>query len=211
MVHEHETPASRRKARKVDALLDEAMHLVVEHGIEGLTVARLAKRMDWTKGAMYRYFSGKGPLVAALNERVLVQWSGALDDALRDRDGEPAIDRLQIVVRRYIELAHDEPARFALVSLTLAAPQDLVENLEEATHIPALMALLGRIVTLMDEAQRDGVLGRADPFRRTLQLLFALQGVMQLKKLARFHPEAFDTRALAAQTAADLLAAWEAT
>ncbi len=209
MVHDEETPAQIRRAEKTDALLDEAMQLVVEHGIEGLTVARLARRMKWTKGAMYRYFSGKGPLIAALNERVIVRWTHQLDETLAQCAGEPVLAQLSAAVERYIDLAHDEPARFSLVSLTLAAPKDLVENVDEASHIPAMMTLLGRIVSLVDAAQQTRALTTGDPLGRTLQLVFALQGVMQLKKLARFDAVAFDTRALAARTAADLLVAWE--
>ena len=74
-------PAARRRARTLTALLDEALRIVEEHGLDGLTMAALAERMDYTTPALYRYFASKGALVAELNRRVLSDVRGALSAA----------------------------------------------------------------------------------------------------------------------------------
>ncbi|MEZ4318610.1 MAG: helix-turn-helix domain-containing protein [Myxococcota bacterium] len=197
-----------RREQKVSEILDTALDLVVEHGMDGLTVGALADRLDWTKGAMYRYFASKDQLVAALNGRVIAEWSEAADVVLDP--SEPALDQVLAVLDRFVDLAHERPAQFGLVSLTMADPRNLVAQIDDATHIPAMMGLLGRIVQLVARAAEQGALAPGDPFARTLQLVFALMGVLQLKKLSRFDALAFDTRSLARRTSRDLLAAWAA-
>lgn len=195
-----------------EELLDAALSLVGEGGLDALTVTRLAERMGWTKGAMYRYFPGMGPLVAALNARVLDRWSAAADAAI-ERAGLPAdapLERLSVLVDTWIGLACDEPDAFGLIAITLADPRTLVADPADAVHVPALVSLIGRVADLLGRAASAGQLTPGDPRVRALQLLFAVQGVVQLRKLARFDPVLFDPRPLGAATARDLLRAWGA-
>ena len=48
-------------------ILDAAMALVIEGGFEGLSMRALARRVELTPGALYRYFDGQDALIAALN------------------------------------------------------------------------------------------------------------------------------------------------
>ncbi|MCA9555215.1 MAG: helix-turn-helix transcriptional regulator, partial [Myxococcales bacterium] len=59
------TPAARREARR-QAIVDEALALVTEGGFEALTLQRLAGRLGYAVGALYRYFPSKEALLAAL-------------------------------------------------------------------------------------------------------------------------------------------------
>jgi TetR/AcrR family hemagglutinin/protease transcriptional regulator len=200
--------ARRRREKKIELLLDTALVLVGERGLEGLTVGALAARMDWTKGALYRYFRSKDQLIAALNGRVIRSW-GERAAAVRD-PGSPPLDQLRTSLDAWMDLAYERPAEFALISLTMADPRQLVEKPEDATHVPALLGLFSDVARLLELAAERGELEPGASWARSLRLIFALQGVLQLKKLARFDAELFDARALARSTASDLLSAWGA-
>src|SRR5512146_1893863 len=72
MVHaESRTPRERRHDENLRRILDEAMRQVEEGGFGALSVNKLAAAVDYTPGALYRYFGSKDALISRLIERVL--------------------------------------------------------------------------------------------------------------------------------------------
>lgn len=209
----HEDAGERRKARRrrarIEELLDEGLHLVAEEGLDALTVSRLARRMDWTKGAMYRYFRGKDELVAALNARVLDRWTEVAGRAI---DGlEAPQQRLEALVTALIGLSGREPHAFGMVALTMADPRNLVADPGDAVHIPQMMGLLRLVTVEIEAAQELGELTPGDPLARALRLVFSLIGVLQLRKLERFGRATFAADAHAEAVFRDLVTAWSAS
>lgn len=186
------TPRSRRRERTFDAILDAGLALVADGGLDALTIGRLAERVDLTPGALYRYVSGKDALVAALNARVLNGWSAQLDQAAaRVQADDGALVRALLPAHLYVRVAHDQPAHFALVAITLAEPRVLVADPADAVHIPALRALLARFAVGLAGAVPD--VGPA----HAVTLMLGITGVLQARKLARFDAQLFDAQALA--------------
>ena len=60
------TRRARRRAARRQEIVDAAMQLVLEDGLDGLTIARLAKEVDAAVGAIYRYFDGKEAVIVEL-------------------------------------------------------------------------------------------------------------------------------------------------
>lgn len=211
MVYEdlNEQRKARRRQARIDELLDEGLLLVAEEGLDALTVARLARRMDWTKGAMYRYFRGKDELVAALNARVLDRWSQAAREAVEGLDAP--LDRLEALVGSLRLASAREPHAFGMVALTMADPRNLVADPADAVHIPQMMGLLRLVTVELERAHHDGLLTPGDPLARALRLVFSLIGVLQLRKLERFGRATFSADAHADAVFKDYLAAWGAT
>lgn len=58
-------------ATREEHLLDEASRLLIAQGFDGLTLDRLAAATDFSKGLMYKHFTSKEDLVAALAIRSL--------------------------------------------------------------------------------------------------------------------------------------------
>jgi len=60
---------------RVDRIIEAALDQAEEHGVPGVTTASLAHRLEFTEAALYRYFPGKGAILAAaldyLTERLL--------------------------------------------------------------------------------------------------------------------------------------------
>ena len=62
------TAQGRRRIRNRQAILDAALALIEVSGIDGWSMRELAERVDYTPGALYRYFDGKAALLAALTD-----------------------------------------------------------------------------------------------------------------------------------------------
>jgi AcrR family transcriptional regulator len=61
-------------AMREAAIVNTALDLAEERGVTGVTTAALARRLQFTEAALYRYFPGKGAIIAAalrnLSERL---------------------------------------------------------------------------------------------------------------------------------------------
>lgn len=62
-------PRQARSRATVDAMLEAAAQVLIEHGYEAATTARVAERAGVSIGSLYQYFPNKEALVAALVER----------------------------------------------------------------------------------------------------------------------------------------------
>jgi len=60
-------PRAQRRAQ----ILDATEALMVEHGIQAVTMARIADAVGLTPGALYRHFRSRGAIVAAIVDRDL--------------------------------------------------------------------------------------------------------------------------------------------
>ncbi len=76
------TPRSQRRQQKVQDILDAAMALVIDRGIESLTIQALAHDTNCTPGALYRYFGSKDEILAALDVQVLEHFARIFDRSL---------------------------------------------------------------------------------------------------------------------------------
>lgn len=71
-------PKQRRARERVSTLLDAADLLLQEVGVEGFAMAEVARRAGAAQGSLYRYFSSREALLAALHERQLQHLEGVI-------------------------------------------------------------------------------------------------------------------------------------
>ena len=198
-------PADRRRARTLSALLDEALQIVREQGLDGLTMASLAERMDYTTPALYRYFPSKGVLIAELNRRVIADVRTALSEAWAE--AEDPLAAVSATAEVLYALATERPAAFGLVTLSLADPRFEIEEARPA-HAPELEAMVMALSAHLAEAEAAGQISSGDPAERALRLLFGVLGTLQLRTLERFEAR-IDTRGVVLGLAKDLIAGWQ--
>ena len=83
----HQTPRARRRDANLARILDAAMELVAGGGLEALSMGRLAAAVDYTPGALYRYFPSKDALLARFDHEyctdLLRRAGGNLSQAAR--------------------------------------------------------------------------------------------------------------------------------
>jgi AcrR family transcriptional regulator len=215
MIHT-EPPAGRPSARRRDAnlgrIIDAAIALVAESGLDGLSMARLAHAVDYTPGALYRYVDSKDALIAVVVGRILVDLRTALDQAVAARPVRSTpLTRVFALVRGYRSFVRREPHRTGLLALALAEPRILVADAEHTqTTARAVVAALTPMADAVTAAVAAELLTSGNPIERTLCLFAMLHGLSQLPKLARASPTAIDVDHLSISGTRSLLIGWGA-
>lgn len=213
MLHDQErAPRARRRDANLARILDVAAEMVAEGGLESLSMNRLAAAVDYTPGALYRYFDSKDALLSKLVLRILTDVRATLDRAvalLPDR-ASPLAKTLALAAG-YRAFARLEPHRFALLAMTLAQPRVLLEAPKDVEPVARMMmAALQPLASSLDEAAAQGLLSKGDAIERTLSVFALLEGALLLRKQARRAPGLVDVDRLAVHGTKSLLVGWGA-
>ncbi|HRG94777.1 MAG TPA: TetR/AcrR family transcriptional regulator [Polyangiaceae bacterium] len=214
MVHELvRTPRARRHDDNQRRILEAAMGMVEREGFAGLSLHKLAAAVDYTPGALYRYFGSKDALYAQL---VVLALADARAHLERGRARLPAdaspLAAVLADARAYREFARATPERFGLLATTLADPRVLVEDDGAAEPIIAsMMATLQGVASALSAATEGGALSAGDPIERTLCLFGLAQGVLQMEKQASRAAGVIDTERLLLSGVRALLVGWGAS
>ncbi len=216
-----DSPRARRRAQRTEAILEAATEIVVDGGLDGLTVHRLADRLDLTVGALYRYFRGKDAIVAALQRRAAERFGRLLELALRARRDAVAIDEpeeraladLLVVADLYAGLARVAPAEFAVHAALLGDPRVLVDDDDAVGSVGAILALVVRIGELFGAARACTALAADDAgdLDRAISYLTGLHGVLSLRKVTRLAAVTVDPERLGRTLTRTLLLGWGAS
>lgn len=204
------TPAStdKRKVRhdkKRDAYLAEAMGLVVQDGMGGLTIARLANRMNASVGAVYRYFDSKEALVVGLQEMAIADFHHFMLARLASAEARlsgvspqaRALVRLMIAVSAYIEHASSSPRPHRLVDTFLSFPEAVLSD-EEARSIGErlLAPILSAFAGLLEEAVAARAIEPGNNVQRTYLAWAFVHGLDHFHKRDRISPIELQVKAL---------------
>ncbi len=214
------TPSRRDRNRlaRHREYLDTALRIATEEGLHALTMQRLASEVDAAVGTVYTYFPSKGALVAEVQREAVDRLTGSyllLRPVIEERvaDLDPATAALAHLVGF---------ARFCIESVdTLAQEQRLLQQLmydadqmvpteEGARVLPTVLRLLDLARERLEAAAVAEALRPGDPMDRTVVLAAALNGVLQVGKLARWDADLLDGARLARMLIDDLLGGWGA-
>jgi len=218
-VHSLKTPRQRRREANFERILDAAMELVVTGGFDGLSMHKLAKKLDYTPGALYRYYASKDVLIAALTTRLIEGFGGVLSRTGALVPEDAFLQQVLVALMTYRDLAHAAPNRFGLLSLLLADPRHLVPNeLAAASPRQAMSEVLGPLVIALRDAQEAGLLASGDApesspgdaAERSVVLFSAVHGLLQLRKQEARVPVVSDLERLVLVSIRSLLLAWGA-
>ncbi|TVQ96716.1 MAG: TetR/AcrR family transcriptional regulator [Deltaproteobacteria bacterium] len=214
---ESATAAADPRARRRDLvrlhILEQAADIVLEEGVDALSMRRVAERAEYTVGALYRYYPSVDALIADVTLQVLERLAEAFARAVEaEATGLRAVCRLIDVYRGF---AVEDPHGFALLTTLVATRRFLVEDAERVGEIAlAVRGAFAPLQEALDQAVSDGDLdpppAGAGPAARPLALFAALQGALQLHKLARRAPGLVDADATALEVVVALLIGWGA-
>jgi len=207
------TPRARRHDANVERILDAAFELIADGGLEALSMARLAAAVDFTPGALYRYFASKDALLSRLVTRTLEDLRGTLDRAIEQlADRTSPLARVFALAHGLRAFARREPHRFGLLQMTLAAPRIVLEAPKDAEPVvQVLLAALQPVGAALADAVTAEQLDPGDVAERTLCVLALLQGVLLMRKQARYAPAVLDVDRLAVRGIRGLLLGWGAS
>jgi AcrR family transcriptional regulator len=194
VIHESSSPRRQRsRDRKVEGILATAMDMLLEGGIDGLTVVGLAERLELTPGALYRYFPSKDALLVALQARALEVVAKRYREErersskrLPSKETVAPLCELLGVARFYLALPKDEPRIFRTLSLNLAAGKNFVDDEGVAPLIAPLRQLFADLSEAFKRAAKAGALSKGDPLEHAVVYWSALHGAALVDKLDRF-------------------------
>lgn len=167
----------RRSAERLTRILDACAELLEEAGYEELSTRDVAVRAGVPIGSVYRFFSNKRAMAAALAHRNLDRYAERVAARLAAREPAPVVD---VVLDEYLAMKRTVPG-FALVDFGVpASAESLDGDPDDASghlvnHVVAdricglLAAHLGRGA---DDALRRKVLVAVEATDALLQLAF---------------------------------------
>jgi len=165
------------------ALLDAALELIEEHGVNGFTLREVARQAGVSHAAPYHHFADKSALVEAL----AVESFQALASALQEATAIPsttALEHLMALGRAYVRFALEHPAAFRLMyrpELRTSLASEKEEQIQSLSSIDkagleAYQLLIDGIVA----CQQSGSVASGDPVPLTLTAWCTVHGLATL-------------------------------
>jgi AcrR family transcriptional regulator len=176
---ERRSQAERREEAEA-RLLQAAIAMVAERGLERVTLADIGEAAGYSRGLPAHYFGSKAGLIVTLAQRLVAGFGQALD---RVELHTPGLERLTGIVRFYLDSARKDPvgAKALLVLLADGLNNDLVrEPLAElnARSVKAFEANLAAAIE-KGEARAD-----IDVRAQAILILATLRGAVSQWQLA---------------------------
>jgi len=138
-----------------DAVYQAAVSVLLEHGVDGMTVDRVAAATHIAKATLYNYFPSK----RALLELVLLRSIGPVLDALAviAASDRPALEKLEQQLRAFVDDAAD---RMSLLAFLLR--DEKVRGLIHSADWKAREIAIRHFATVIQQGVHEGVFRVAD-------------------------------------------------
>ena len=203
----------RNRLARHSEYLQTALQIATDEGLAAVTMQRLAADVGAAVGTIYTNFPSKGALVAEVQREAIdritasyLQLRPAIDERVADLD--PSVAALAHLVgfaRFCIESVDTLPQEQRLLQQLVFDAEQIVPTEEGARVLPTVLRLLGLARERFVVAQDVGAVAPGDAMERTVVLAAALNGVLQISKLARWDADLLDGTRLARRLVDDLL------
>ena len=163
-----ESPSRRRPSATPAEILKATQALLLETGIEGVSIRRVSERCGYSAPTIYHHFGDKRGLIDALLEerfRVIHELMAAIPS-----DGDPA-GHLRKMAQAFVRFAVENPSHYQL----LMAP-----GLANVEAVPSAEAARALAKSALEKLAAQGTLATSD-IDAAFQVLWAvLHGVISL-------------------------------
>lgn len=163
----------RERDEMRERILETAMRLFVDEGFERVTMRRIAAEIEYSTGAIYRYFEGKDAIYLALRRRGFDLF---YQEQLGTREIEEPLERLRAHCRVYLSFALANPEYYDLMFI-MKAPMRLVRESGEWAETVRSLDLARDDVELCME---KGYIPKEDLDVATLKTWALLHGIVSL-------------------------------
>ncbi len=200
-------------------MLDAAMAIALQEGVDKLTIAHLARRLDAAVGALYRYFPSKSALMMAMQRRAIEALRGDLEQTFARAEAAfpdaaapvRALAAAMLIVPSYLADATAQQARHNLIDRVLSVPEPVLSD-DHARDVDEVLRPIIELVSVRLQGAVDlGAINAGDPAQRT-HLLWALShGLDHFRKRDRIQPPALRVDMLVGHGLRALFIGWGAT
>jgi AcrR family transcriptional regulator len=207
----------RKRQERLQLILHRALELILSEGLDALTMQKLAERLDYAVGALYRYFDSKDTLLAALQRQVLTEFNQiflqtdqlAQEQFKQTKTDLLALTRLYLAAEIYSALRQYSPIRFHLLNEMIVSPREQLSLKEGLQVMQVALPLLKHIESLFQAAEKSQALNPGKANQRGIILWTSIQGLIPLSKLTRFVP-GYPLKDLQTELLKTLLLGWGA-
>lgn len=161
-------PTSRRPYHHGDlrqALIDAALELVEEGGIDRVSVREAGRRAGVSPAAPFRHFASKVELMTAVAEEAMRRFRAEIDSELARVADLDALSRFRALGTAYLRWAVRSPAHFEVIStrraIDFGASEILMRTNEEIRAIMAALLREARDAGLLRVGDTDGLVLQA--------------------------------------------------
>ncbi|MEQ8347358.1 MAG: TetR/AcrR family transcriptional regulator [Sneathiellaceae bacterium] len=135
-----------------DRLCAVAERLFARHGVAGVTMRQIARELDYSQTAAYRYFENKDEILAAVRASAFNRFADRLDAGRTGRG--PRADA-RAMGRAYLRFAVDEPDAYRLIFDVQQPDTGLYPDLAAAAA-RARACMTGYVRALVEAGELDG-------------------------------------------------------
>jgi AcrR family transcriptional regulator len=128
-----------------NALLEEAVRVLAEGGVETFTLRELARRVGVNHRAVYRHFEDKRALLAAVAEEGYRLLAASMQRAVEESGAEDTTERVLAAAKAYVVFGVAERARYEVM---------FGPRLNEDERFPALEEAIFQTVRLLSRELR---------------------------------------------------------
>lgn len=211
---------SQKRFKKREAMLDAAMSIVLDQGVDELTIAALAGSLSLSVGALYRYFDGKETIMVELQKRALLRFHDRLkqdveraqvwgqDQGLDSRDAR----LLELVCAAHVFNRDDtrHTGEHHLMRAIMNTPDEVL-SLKDAIDVDLLIQpLLATIIETIEAVVEQGILEPSDTLMRSYTFWAVVQGTDTFIKRDRFQPPEYHAVHIISYAVSTLLYGWGA-
>ena len=173
-------PKSKRRVRPRSyhhgdlrtALVQEALSILREEGLEALTLRGVARRAGVSQAAPYRHFADRRALVAAVAEDGFRRLQESMLQRMKDAQGRGG---LRLVAQAYVEFGLANPAEYRVMFGPEVAVTDDLPALRETGR-----GVLGFVAEGIRQAQLAKAVGPGDPWLMAVATWATLHGLVML-------------------------------
>ena len=135
------SPAERRRRRVRDQIVEAAEAIFAEEGEAGLSMRRIAERIDYSPAALYKYFDSKEALFDEIREQFFERLLMRMRAVRAELTDGPALNHA--CLRAYVETGLEQPSHYRLAFAApfgTDGPDEGSFGLAAATHLEHTIA-----------------------------------------------------------------------
>lgn len=192
-IGEHSAAVSLNRSRKMREILDVALTLACDGGLDNLTLHRLADRMDRSVAAVYRYFPSREAVISELQRVIATNIALITVDAQNRIDAwsirekisprETALAKILAAAFVYDEFAKATPNELGLVTRYLSTPDHFLPERDAAHVFEKTGSTLDALASLLSDAEQLGALSPGTSRDRAIMIWAGLQGTINVLKV----------------------------
>jgi AcrR family transcriptional regulator len=201
--------SSSKHAARRQEVLDVAMQMVLEGGLETLTIARLAKQLNASVGGLYRYFSNKEAILVALQQQAIESYHTTLLSEVEraetflmeqpepsSQEAAKCVFKIMVGFSTYLRDALLSPSRHRLMDVFLSVPTPVLSDEQAVAVNDTLRPIIRMHAVMLDDAVKVDVFRTGDAVQRTHLVWAFMHGLDHFRKRDRIQPESLRIAAL---------------